>query len=133
MAKAKKEKKAKKGETQVQNEWPHVSVSEHPRARAAIRRWKAWGGLVGFGLVAFLSYRAGVDTFGIGIRALLAGIGLYLAVWVFSVWLWRHIVLHEAKTEAERRRDERQAQLDELLERQRAAAEADNDDGTAAA
>ena len=118
MAKEKKDK-AKKGK---QGEAPATgtvqpSVSAHPRARRSIGRTKAWGGLLTFALVALLSYRAGVPTFEIGVRALVAGIAGYLVAWFAAVMLWQRLVLQELKVETERRVAAHEA----ALEAQRAA------------
>ena len=121
--------KGKKGKGEPpKSEWPLVSIAEHPRATRAIRRSKAWAGLLGLVLVGVLSWRAGVAPFEVGLRALVAGILLYVVVWAASVSLWQRIVLHEAKTEAERRRDEREA----LLAEQRARREAGADEAAVA-
>ena len=112
----------KKAVEQPHSAWPHVSVSEHPRARGSLRRLRGWAGLIAFGLVAYLSYNAGVPPFEVGVRALLTGIGVYLAAWAAGVALWRQIVYAEAKGEAERRRAEREEQH-RLAEEARAAEE----------
>ena len=122
---AKKTKDTKKGKgakttRSAAGEWPLISVAEHPRARRSIRRTKAWAGLLGLVLVGFLSHRAGVEPFEAGIRALLAGVAFYVVTWMVSVALWQKIVLYEAKAEAERRRDERAAQLAALQAQQEA-------------
>jgi hypothetical protein len=122
--KGKGKDKAKKGKADPpRSEWPLVSIAEHPRATRAIRRSKAWAGLLGLVLVGVLSWRAGVAPFEVGLRALVAGILLYVVVWAASVSLWQRIVLHEAKSEAERRRDEREALLAEQRARQQAGAD----------
>jgi hypothetical protein len=102
-------RKDKKAEGAGQPEWPHVSVAAHPRAARSVRTLKAWCGLLAFALVGLLSWRAGVEPFEVGLRALAAGVVGYLAGWVIGVTLWQRIVLAEAKAEAERRRDERRA------------------------
>ena len=127
--KGKAKAKGKKGKAEpAKSDWPLVSVAEHPRATRSIRRAKAWAGLLGLVLVGVLSWRAGVTPFEVGVRALVAGILLYLVVWAASVSMWQRIVLHEARTEAERRRDEREQRLADL----RAAQEPDSDPDQAA-
>ena len=113
MAKDKdKPKKAKKGKPGADEaNWPSISIASHPRAARSVRRTKAWAGLLGFLLVGVLSWRAGVDPFEVGIRALAAGIVLYLAAWGAGVALWQRLVYAEAKAEVQRRRDERDAML----------------------
>jgi hypothetical protein len=110
-AKDKKAKQGKKGKAPAGNDWPTISVAAHPRATRSIRQAKAWAGLIGFGLVGLMSYRAGVATFEVGIRALIAGVVLYVLVWAASVALWQRLVLTEAREAAERRRDERLAAM----------------------
>jgi hypothetical protein len=115
VAKDKKaKKKGKKGE-EPQNEWPEISVSAHPRASRSIRQTKAWAGLLGFALIGYLSYNAGVDAFEATVRALVAGIALYVVAWAASVAFWQRIVVHEAKLVAERRRDERLEAMQRMM------------------
>jgi len=116
-----KGKKKKAEQEQPHSAWPHISVSEHPRALRSLRRLRGWAGLLTFGFVALLSHNAGVAPFEVGVRALVAGIGVYLAAWAAGVALWRQIVYAEAKGEAERRRSEREEQR-RLEEEARAAA-----------
>ena len=113
-----KDKKAKKGKGKgagPKPDWPEISVSAHPRAQRSIRTTKAWAGLLGFLVVAFFSYQAGVETFEAGLRALVAGIVFYVVTWAVSVALWQRIVVHEARTVAERRRDERLEAMKRLM------------------
>jgi hypothetical protein len=79
-----------------------LSVAGHPRASAAVRRAKGWGGLVGFGLAAVLSMKAGVPTADLGARALLAGAAGYLVAWGCAVAAWRAILLAELHARLER-------------------------------
>jgi hypothetical protein len=93
------------------------SIASHPRAARAVVRLKAWAGLLGFALVGLLSLRAGADPFEAGLRALVSGIGLYLAAWAAGIALWRQIVIVEIKTEARRRRELRE-EMARLAEQQ---------------
>jgi hypothetical protein len=99
------------------------SIATHPRAARGIARLKAWAGLLGFALVGLLSWRAGADPFEAGLRALATGIGLYLVAWAAGIALWRQLVLHEMKTEAQRRREMRE-EMARLAAEQQAAEEA---------
>ena len=99
------------------------SVSAHPRARRSINRTKAWAGLAVFAIVALLSYRAGVPTFEIGVRALVAGIAGYLLAWFAAVLLWQRLVLQELKEETERRKAAHEAALEAQRTAQAEAAE----------
>jgi hypothetical protein len=86
------------------------SVANHPRAGAQVARAKAWGGLIGFALVALLSLRAGAPTADVLLRALLGGIAAYIGAWACAVAVWRHLVIAELRAvrrhhaEAARRR-----------------------------
>jgi hypothetical protein len=73
------------------------SVAAHPRASYQVRRAKGWGGIAGFALAAYLSYKAGVPTFDLGLRALVAGIVAYMLAWACAVTVWRQLVLAEIR------------------------------------
>lgn len=73
------------------------SVANHPRAGAQIARTRAWGGLGGFALVAFLSWRAGAPLADALVRALAAGVAVYVAAWACAVAVWRHLVVAELR------------------------------------
>ncbi|HEX4760049.1 MAG TPA: hypothetical protein VH256_04575 [Thermoleophilaceae bacterium] len=77
-----------------------VKLTAHPRARMQIRRWKGIGGMVGFVLMAWLSWRSGTDFVHLGLRALLGGVAAYVVVWTASVYIWRQIVLAEVRQQA---------------------------------
>ncbi len=81
---------------------PRVRVSDHPRARAAIRRARGWAGIAGFSIVLVLALRAGLPAFDATLRALVAGIAAHLAGWMCAIALWRRLVL--AELELHRRR-----------------------------
>jgi hypothetical protein len=91
------------------------SVANHPRGGPQVKRARGWAGLVGFLLVALLSWRAHVPLPDTLLRALGGGIVAYLAIWACAVAVWRHFVLTELRVIRERR-----------------AAEADERRGTAA-
>jgi hypothetical protein len=74
-----------------------VSVAGHPRAAAAVKRAKGFGGVGGFALAAYLSYQAGVPADQVGLRALAVGIAAYMLAWGCSVTVWRHLVLAELR------------------------------------
>lgn len=73
------------------------SVANHPRAAAQVARAKAWGGLVGFLLVGWLSLKAGVPTADLLLRALVAGVAAYVLAWACAVAVWRHLVIAELR------------------------------------
>src|SRR5688500_2587336 len=72
-------------------------LSRHPRAQKQIREAKAWGGIVGFALVAVLSFQADQPLFDAGVRALIAGVVCYVAAWAMAVSVWSHIARAEVK------------------------------------
>jgi len=94
-----KKAKGKKGEAEDAG----MSVAAHPRAGGHVRQAKGWGGLIGFGIAAYLSMHAAVPTVDIGIRALAAGAAGYLLAWACSVTVWRHLMMAELRVAAERR------------------------------
>ena len=101
----KKKKKKKKGEEDASaapSSSVAPSVANHPRARYQVRRAKGWGGIAGFAIAGYMSYKAGVPTFDVGVRALVAGIVGYMLAWKCAVTVWRHLVLAELRAALER-------------------------------
>jgi hypothetical protein len=92
--KAKKEKKGKKGAEAVLADGP--SVAAHPRAALAVARAKSWGGLAGFLIGGYMSLPTGTLAEA-GLRALIAGLVCYVAVWAGAVFVWRRFVILEIK------------------------------------
>jgi hypothetical protein len=74
-----------------------MSLANHPRAGAQVARAKGWGGLAGFLLVAFLSWRAGAPAADTMLRALAGGVAAYVAAWACAVAVWRHLVVAELR------------------------------------
>jgi hypothetical protein len=113
MAKSPKDKPAKakpKGKAPAAAGEPLPSVAAHPRAGAQVARAKAWGGLGGFLLTAFLSWKAGVPIPSLLLRAIAGGVVGYVVLWAGAVTVWRHLVIAELRAvrvarraEAERR------------------------------
>ena len=132
MAKGKQDKRGKKGKGAQQSEWPVISVSAHPRASNAIVKMKSWAALVGFAGVGVLSYNAGVQPFESLVRALVAGIALYVVAWIAGVTLWRSLVVEEARQEGERRRAAIEQQLRAVREKADANGSGTNGDEEAA-
>ncbi len=95
-AEGKKGKKGKKGGASA-----GPSVAAHPRASYQVRRAKGWGGIAGFALAAYFSYKAGVPTADLGLRALAAGIVGYMLAWACAVTVWRQLVLAELRASLE--------------------------------
>lgn len=85
------------------------SVANHPRAGNQVKQAKAWAGLIGFALVALVSWRADVPTEDLLLRALAGGIVAYLVVWAAAVAVWRHLVVTELKVVREQRAEEEAA------------------------
>jgi hypothetical protein len=73
------------------------NVAAHPRAARGIARAKSWGGLIGFALGGYLSLPTNTIA-GAGLRALVAGIVCYVAVWAGAVFVWRRLVMLEIKS-----------------------------------
>jgi predicted lipid-binding transport protein (Tim44 family) len=77
------------------------SVAAHPRAARAVARAKGWGGLAGFVLGGSLSLPTNTLA-AAGLRALVAGLICYVAVWAGAVFLWRRLVMLEIKGRQQR-------------------------------
>ncbi|HEY0364804.1 MAG TPA: hypothetical protein VGC83_21155 [Solirubrobacteraceae bacterium] len=80
-------------------------VAEHPVAARQIARARAWGALIGFVLVYWLSRRAGLPFPESGGRALIGGLVCRLLAWAAVVTVWRQLI--PAQIAAARRRDAR--------------------------
>jgi predicted lipid-binding transport protein (Tim44 family) len=87
-------KKAAKGATTDPSGGP--SVAAHPRAARAVARAKGWGALAGFVLGGYLSLSTNTLAMA-GLRALVAGLICYVAVWAGAVFIWRRLVMLEIK------------------------------------
>ena len=96
--KAGKDKKGKKGKGAAED---GLSVANHPRARAHVRRAKGWGGIVGFAVAAYLAHKASVPFAIAGLRALAAGVAGYVVAWGCAVTVWRHLMIAELRARAE--------------------------------
>lgn len=94
-----------------------IKVSSHPRAQAQIRRWKGRGGMAGFALMAWLSWRSGTDFVHLGLRAILGGLATYMAVWAASVYIWRQIAVAEIRQQARVLAERKFAALDAAQQR----------------
>jgi hypothetical protein len=94
----KKGKKGKKGDDDSEEDEGEggPSVAAHPRASRAVARAKSWGGLIGFVLGGYLSLPTNTIA-AAGLRALIAGVVCYVAVWAGAVFLWRRLVMLEIK------------------------------------
>jgi hypothetical protein len=97
-----KDKKGKKGKSGAGSSLG-PSIAAHPRASYQVRRAKGWGGLAGFAIAGYLSYKAGVPMFDLGARAIVAGLAGYMLAWFCAVTVWRHLVLAELRAAVERK------------------------------
>jgi hypothetical protein len=93
----KKDKKPKKGEPPDDGGSGGPSVAAHPRAARSVERAKGWGALVGFLLGGYLSLPTHTLA-DAGLRALIAGVVLYVATWAGSLFFWRRMVMLEIKS-----------------------------------
>ncbi len=89
-----KDKKGKGAAAEVVGDGP--SVAAHPRASRAVARAKSWGGLGGFLVGGYLSLPIGTLAEA-AMRALVAGVVCYVAVWAGAVFVWRRLVILEIK------------------------------------
>jgi Na+/melibiose symporter-like transporter len=122
--KASKKAKKKKGAEPASGDV--VTVAEHPRAKASIRRTRARVALFAFALVLFLSLKGGVTGQEAVMRAVVAGIVGNLAAWFCALAVWRQIVVQEVRTveEARRQRARRRAAEAAAIAEAKAAADA---------
>ena len=88
--------------TELREEPPLVSLAGHPRAARSIRRVKALGGLLAFGVTGFASHASGMGLDGAALRALGAGIIGSLLSWWLAIIVWRNLLQAEARASIER-------------------------------
>ena len=79
-----------------------TTLAAHPRAGAAIRRWKAIGGIGAFALAALLGSRHGLPFFTLLGRAVVAGIAGQLVAWAAGVMVWKRVLVAQALAEHSR-------------------------------
>jgi hypothetical protein len=72
------------------------SVAGHPRAARSVARAKSWGALAGFVLGGYLSLPTHTVA-SAGLRAIVAGLVCYVAVWAGAVFFWRRLVMLEIR------------------------------------
>jgi hypothetical protein len=101
-----------------------VSIANHPRARAFIRRTRARVALTVFAVVLLLGLHAGVLGQTAVARALVFGIAGYLAAWAASLVVWRHIVMAELRAAYVKREERRKALAEAAAARDAARREA---------
>ncbi len=93
---AKPGKGSKNGEEGSGADGAGPNVAAHPRAARAVARAKSWGGLAGFVFGGYVSLATNTLA-GAALRALVAGVVCYVAVWAGAVFLWRRLVMIEIK------------------------------------
>lgn len=79
-----------------------LSVATHPRAGVQIRRAKGWGGLAGFVIGGYLSYKAGIALPMVLLRAVAFGIASYMVFWFCALTIWRQMLLAELRAMSDR-------------------------------
>jgi len=72
------------------------SIAGHPRAARSVARAKSWGALAGFIVGGYLSLPTHTLA-SAGLRAIVAGLICWVAVWAGAVFFWRRMVVLEIK------------------------------------
>ena len=93
---------------------PLVSISQHPRAKAGIRRARTRAALIAFMLVLALNLVGDQALFDAVWRALVAGIVVNVVVWRCAIIVWRHIILQELEQVAEHREEQQRLQRERM-------------------
>ncbi len=93
---SKGKKKGAEGAEGAEDAGDGPNIAAHPRAARGIARAKSWGGLAGFVLGGYLSLPTNTLA-GACLRALIAGVVCYVAVWAAAVFVWRRLVMLEIK------------------------------------
>jgi hypothetical protein len=91
-----------------------VSISQHPRAKAGIRRARTRAAFIAFIAVFALNVMGDQALFDAVWRALVAGIVVNIVVWRCAIIVWRHIVLNELQQVAEHRQEQMRLQHERL-------------------
>ena len=108
---AKKQDKQQKGEGKGE---ALVSISQHPRAKAGIRRARTRAAFIAFIAVFALNVMGDQELFDAVWRALVAGIIVNVVVWRCAIIVWRHIVLNELQQVAEHRQEQMRLQRERM-------------------
>lgn len=67
-------------------------ITEHPVAARQVARARAWGGLIGFVVVFWLSHKAGLPFPESGFRAIVGGLVARVLAWAAVVMVWRQLI-----------------------------------------
>ena len=105
-----------------------VSIGNHPRAKASIRRARTTAALIAFAVVLLFGLNGGQTAFDATWRALLAGLVVNIVVWRLAIAWWRQIIINEIRTATEKRAERRKAAR-ELAEQRNAAQQQSDDPG----
>jgi hypothetical protein len=104
-----KGKKAKKGATAA-----GIAVANHPRAQHQINMLKSYAGLAAFAFAAYAAWKGGSGFVDVATRALLWGIGVYVAAWAMAVQVWRQVAIAEVRAAERRWKEHKQRQEDQV-------------------
>ena len=74
-----------------------ISVRQHPRSAAAVRRAKGWGGLLGLALTTYLAIGAQIPPLEAMLRGLAGGVFGYILFWAIAVTIARQLVVAEVR------------------------------------
>jgi hypothetical protein len=102
------------GEETTEDGHTPIRIADHPRARRAIARSRAWGALIGFGLAAYFGDKAGVPFVDLVLRSIGIGIAAYLVAWAGAQAIWRQILFAELAVRRREANESQQALLEEL-------------------
>lgn len=91
-----------------------VSISQHPRAKAGIRRVRTRAAFIAFVAVFALNVMGDQALFDAVWRALVAGIVVNIVAWRCAIVVWRHIVLNELQQVAEHRQEQMRLQRERM-------------------
>jgi hypothetical protein len=103
---SKKDDKKKKNGDQAEGaegQAVEVTIGNHPRAKASIRRTRTGAALFAFVVVLLLGLKGGQTTFDATWRALLAGVVVNVVAWRIAIAWWRQIVINEVRRAGEQR------------------------------
>ncbi|HEY2202255.1 MAG TPA: hypothetical protein VGH56_10205 [Solirubrobacteraceae bacterium] len=112
-----KPRKGKTGDDEEATEGDGPSVAGHPRAARSVARAKSWAALGGFLIGGYLSLPTHTVA-SAGVRAIVAGLVCYVAVWAGALFIWRRMVMLEIKA----REQELVSLVEEAQSRRQAAA-----------
>jgi hypothetical protein len=114
---SKKDDKKKGDEAEGDEGQVAVSIGNHPRAKASIRRTRTGAALIAFVVVLLLGLKGGQTTFDAVWRALLAGIVVNVVAWRIAIAWWRQIIINEVRRAGEQRAERIRAANEEAQRR----------------